>query len=86
MVNFKRNNPVFPKHDMQTPGFLSDVPMGEADTTDNPDGVVHAYGLGAYEVGSPKGRLDSQGAGTPKGGVGNASGMGKTMRVKSGSR
>lgn len=81
-----RKSAAFPMNGRMYPKFLGDVPPGEADATDNPDGVVNAYGLGCYEVGGPKGRIDSQGAGTPKGGVGNASGMGKATRVTSGTR
>lgn len=85
----RKNTPVFPHNPKEYPGYLSDEPKedwGGPLVVDNPDGVVTAFGLGPYEVGGPKGRIDSQGAGTAKGNVGNASGMGKSMRVKGGSR
>jgi hypothetical protein len=71
--------------------FLDIYPPGEADVNgelrvDNPDGVPTSGevwgGGGPYDIGPERGREYSQGAGTPKGNLGNASGMGKTMTLK----
>jgi hypothetical protein len=65
--------------------FLGRVPTGEADElrVDNPDGCVTANGIegGPYGVGPDRGREYSQGMGTPKGNLGNASGRGQTMTL-----
>lgn len=89
MVSTKKS-PAFPQQSTMRdfPGYLSDIPKedwGGPLVVDNADGPVQAYGLGPYEVGDPKGREFSQGAGTPKTG-GNAGGRGQTVRVKGGSR
>ena len=86
MVSTKKSAafPRFGNEYSRYPGFLSDVPPGEVDAVDNPDGVVSAYGLGAYARGNTNNRDFSQGAGTEKGNVGNASGRGKNMKVTSG--
>lgn len=84
----RRKSPAFPENGRMYPQFLDKIPpedWGGPLVVDNADGVVQAYGLGPYEVGDPKGREYSQGAGTPKTG-GNAGGRGQTMRVKGGSR
>jgi len=61
--------------------FLGRIPTGELQSIDNPDGVVGPQGLegGPYGVSGPRGRTFSQGPGTEKRGVGNASGMATTM-------
>ncbi len=61
--------------------FLGKIPKGDFHV-DNPDGCVYPDSLGAYATGNPKGRDFSQGAGTAKGGIGNASGIGKDVPVK----
>ena len=78
----RKNGPVF-SSDGNKDGFLSKIPTGLLDpTVDNPDGCVTAFGLGPYEVGPERGREFSQGAGTPKGNLGNASGKGRTLKLK----
>ena len=66
--------------------FLGKFPAGEADElrVDNPDGCITANSIdgGPYGVGPERGREYSQGAGTRKGGLGNASGDGQTMTLK----
>jgi hypothetical protein len=66
--------------------FLDIMPSDETGElrVDNPDGVVQAFGLGPYAVGPERGREYSEGAGTRKGNLGNASGQGRTMRLKGG--
>lgn len=65
--------------------FLSRSGAAEADElrVDNPDGVVTANSIdgGPYGVGPERGREYSQGAGTEKGNLGNASGRGQTMTL-----
>ena len=81
MVKRIRNSLIFATSNPPEP-FLSAIPKGLLEPmVDNPDGVVQAFGLGPYEVGPDRGREFSQGAGTPKG-TGNASGKGRTMRLK----
>jgi hypothetical protein len=65
--------------------FLGAIPTGLAEPmVDNPDGVVTANSIdgGPYGVGPERGREFSQGAGTPKGNLGNASGRGRTIKLK----
>lgn len=63
--------------------FLAIISKGDFETVDNPDGVfLDRHSIGPYQVANPKGREYSQGAGTIKGPGGNASGYGRTMRVK----
>lgn len=66
--------------------FLSRLDSAEVGElrVDNPDGVVTANSIdgGPYGVGPERGREYSQGAGTEKGNLGNASGRGQTMTLK----
>jgi hypothetical protein len=78
----RKSGPVF-SSDGNKDGYLSEIPSGLLEPkVDNPDGVVQAFGLGPYEVGPERSREFSQGAGTPKGNIGNASGRGRTMKLK----
>lgn len=75
-----------PLMDPQKP-FLDPVPVGEMECIDNPDGRFTAedpLSLGPYAAGMG-GRDFSQGAFSPKG-TGAASGHGRIMRVRGGSR
>jgi len=74
-----------PLGDPEVP-FLATFPTGEADElrVDNPDGVVTANGIAGGPYGLEtvdRGRSFSQGAGTEKGGRGNASGRATTMTL-----
>jgi len=72
--------------DRDPPFFGGDVNglVGDA-FVDNPDGcIAGSPGVegGPYGVGPERGREYSQGAGTPKGNLGNASGRGRTLKLR----